>query len=183
MTDDSSKIIRAFTKEPNIMLAEINTLNRKIDVYKEKYEEARSELSENEIALRALAKNIDRIKFNTQKEILKRISSEVFPLLSELKNEKISDKIRAKLGVITTRLKMILPIPSNPYSLLVLLSPMEVRVASMIKDGYKSNDIASLLNISVHTVKTHRRNIRKKLQLANKPIDLSSYLKNVFMRE
>jgi DNA-binding CsgD family transcriptional regulator len=183
MTAESSEKIILFDKKQNTSLIEKNALKRNIHKYKEKLEEARKELSENEITFRTLAKNIDRIKLNTQKEISKRISSEVFPLLSELKSDKISDKTRAKLEVIITRLNMIMPIPSNPYRLLTSLSPMEVRIASMIKDGYKSRDIASLLCISLDTVKTHRRNIRLKLKLSNKPISLSSYLKNIHCME
>jgi DNA-binding CsgD family transcriptional regulator/FtsZ-binding cell division protein ZapB len=179
MKNDFSEILRAFAKEPNNAMEEITTLRREIDVYKEKYEETRRELSESEIALEALTKNFIRIKFDNQNELAKRIASEVLPLLNELTTDKISDKTQAKLEVIATRLKMIMPSPSNPYSILKLLSPMEVRIASMITDGYKSKEIASLLNISLDTVKTHRRGIRKKLKLNNKQIGLSSYLRTI----
>ena len=181
-TKSSEKII-SFEGKQNFSLKEIHALKQKVNNYEEKLKEVEKELSENEITLHTLAKNIDRIKLNTQKKILKRISSEVFPLLNELKSDKISDKTRAKLEIITTRLKMIMPIPSNPYRVLTSLSPMEVRIASMIKDGYKSRDIASLLCISLDTVKTHRRNIRLKLELNNKPISLSSYLNNILCTE
>jgi DNA-binding CsgD family transcriptional regulator len=54
---------------------------------------------------------------------------------------------------------------------------MELRVAMMIKKGFSSEEIARLLNVSPHTVKTHRRSIRKKLNIKNSSINLSSYLK------
>jgi DNA-binding CsgD family transcriptional regulator len=54
---------------------------------------------------------------------------------------------------------------------------MELRVAVMIKGGFGSEDIARLLYLSPHTVKTHRRSIRKKLGIRNSKINLSSFLK------
>jgi DNA-binding CsgD family transcriptional regulator len=180
MKANSSEITKKTTQKPNNYLKELNILGRELKLNKEKLEEARRELSESEIALETLARNFDQIKYETQKELVKRISSEVFPLLDELKNDKIPDRIRAKLEVVTTRLKMIIPIPSNPHSTLIMLSPMEIRVASMVKDDYKSSEIADLLQISLSTVKTHRRSIRKKLRLRSGQIDLATYLKSIF---
>jgi DNA-binding CsgD family transcriptional regulator len=54
---------------------------------------------------------------------------------------------------------------------------MELRVAVMIKKGFSSEEIARLLHISPHTVKTHRKSIRRKLNLKNANINLASYLK------
>ena len=53
-------------------------------------------------------------------------------------------------------------------------SSSELRIASMIKNGLTSQEIADLLHISLDTVKTHRRGIRKKLNLNNSNINLSS---------
>jgi DNA-binding CsgD family transcriptional regulator len=47
----------------------------------------------------------------------------------------------------------------------------------MIKNGFTSKEIAHLLNISHHTVKTHRKSIRRKLNIKNADINLASYLK------
>jgi DNA-binding CsgD family transcriptional regulator len=42
-----------------------------------------------------------------------------------------------------------------------------------------SKEIARLLNIALHTVEKHRRMARKKLDLANKGINLHSYLNSL----
>ncbi len=75
---------------------------------------------------------------------------------------------------------MISSTPADPYCILLIFTPMEMRIASMIKDGYKSKDIASLQYISLETVKTHRRRIREKLGLTHRQVDLVSYLKSIF---
>ena len=60
-----------------------------------------------------------------------------------------------------------------------VLSVSETRVAVMIKNGLSSQAIARELNISLDTVKTHRRNIRRKFNIQNESINLTGYLKSI----
>ena len=55
----------------------------------------------------------------------------------------------------------------NDIKIALALSTTELRVASLIKNGMPNQEIAKHLYITVSTVKTHRRNIRKKLDLHN----------------
>jgi DNA-binding CsgD family transcriptional regulator len=48
----------------------------------------------------------------------------------------------------------------------------------MIKNGMTTDQIAQHLHISPDTVKTHRRNIRRKLDIVGKKNDLASYLRD-----
>ena len=59
------------------------------------------------------------------------------------------------------------------------LTTTEARVASLIKIGMNSEKIAERLFISMDTVKTHRKNIRKKLKITNSQTDLREYLLNL----
>jgi DNA-binding NarL/FixJ family response regulator len=61
----------------------------------------------------------------------------------------------------------------------VPLSASEARVALMIKAGMKNADIAAQLYISPETVKTHRKNIRKKLGLQGSGTNLHAYLQTL----
>ena len=47
------------------------------------------------------------------------------------------------------------------------LSPREVQVLNLIGTGKLSKEIAGILNISVHTVNTHRQRIIEKLDVGN----------------
>jgi len=58
------------------------------------------------------------------------------------------------------------------------LSTTELRIASMIKNGMSSEEIAEYLYISSFTIKTHRRNIRRKLNLQNSGVNLRAYLES-----
>jgi PAS domain S-box-containing protein len=56
------------------------------------------------------------------------------------------------------------------------LTPREIEISNMIKNGLTSKEIAVALNISPQTVNLRRKIIRKKLKITNKKINLSSYL-------
>lgn len=56
------------------------------------------------------------------------------------------------------------------------LSFREMKIATMIKNGMTTDRIAEQLHIAPDTVKTHRRNIRKKLGLVGDKCDLASFL-------
>ncbi len=59
----------------------------------------------------------------------------------------------------------------------IKLSPREVEIANLIKSGVSSKEICNMLNISFKTVETHRNKIRRKLDILNKDINLTTYLK------
>jgi two-component system, NarL family, invasion response regulator UvrY len=47
------------------------------------------------------------------------------------------------------------------------LSSREMEIVKLIKNGFSSKEISSLINISIRTVEVHRRNILQKLKLRN----------------
>jgi DNA-binding CsgD family transcriptional regulator len=79
--------------------------------------------------------------------------------------------------VLAAYLNDLTPKMAKGHNIIISLSSMELRVAMMIKKGFTTNEIAKLMCISPYTVKTHRRNIRKKLNIKNSDINLASYLK------
>jgi DNA-binding CsgD family transcriptional regulator len=57
------------------------------------------------------------------------------------------------------------------------LTGREKKILSMICSGMKTGQIAESLHLSPYTIKTHRRNIRKKLDLVGKQKNLATYFK------
>ncbi|UCH81269.1 MAG: helix-turn-helix transcriptional regulator [Nitrospiraceae bacterium] len=60
------------------------------------------------------------------------------------------------------------------------LTPSEIQICNMIKNGLSTKEIANLRGLSDSTIHRHRENIRKKLNLINKDINLITYL-NTYM--
>ena len=59
------------------------------------------------------------------------------------------------------------------------LTSREIEICDMIKNGLTNKEISRLLNISLATIERHRANIRKKLGIIKKDINLSSFLKTL----
>lgn len=74
---------------------------------------------------------------------------------------------------------MVSPFVTALSSRFLNLTPSEIRIAGLIKEGRASKEIADLLNLSVNTVLFHRYQIRCKLGLKNKKTNLQSYLKSL----
>ena len=68
------------------------------------------------------------------------------------------------------------PFGHNLSSSLVGLTPRELSVAALVKEGKASAQIAQILGMSDNAVAFHRQNIRRKLGLLKKNINLCSYL-------
>jgi DNA-binding NarL/FixJ family response regulator len=110
------------------------------------------------------------IKFNLEKIIL--------PNLEKLRDQLDNNRHQALCQIITTNLIDITKplLPATKSSLLNKLSPSELRVANLIKQGNNTKDIGQVLNLSSQTIATHRRNIRKKLGLTNQKENLFTVL-------
>jgi DNA-binding CsgD family transcriptional regulator len=167
------------TKVINAQRYEIDTLIEELEQYEDKIDQLQRGLEHKELDMAKQLKLVEKTRFDTEERLLKRISSEILPLLNEIMDEKITDRVRAKLSLVKTRLTMFIPSSSNTKNILSFLTPMEAQVASMVKSGYTSLNISNILNISLLTVKSHRLSIRRKLSLTNKEIDLSLYLQNI----
>ena len=135
------------------------------------------EIVDTNKALTLLARNIDKKRQETEARFARHVSSKIIPVIEALKNDKISPKHQIELDVILTSLKEITPGLNQNSGILFNLSPSELRIATMIKEGLTSPEIARLLNISLDTVKSHRRSIRKKLNINKSHINLISYLR------
>jgi len=61
------------------------------------------------------------------------------------------------------------------------LSPKEIEICNMIKQGHTSKEIADLLNSSIRTIDNHRNHIRKKLKISKENTDLAAFLKSMEM--
>lgn len=56
------------------------------------------------------------------------------------------------------------------------LTPREIEVCNLVKNGLSNKEIARMLKIALHTVEKHRRTVRKKLGITSKGINLQTHL-------
>jgi DNA-binding CsgD family transcriptional regulator len=84
--------------------------------------------------------------------------------ITELFNEHHSMQV---LGVLQTNNRMIEFLPDSEIELTIKLSQRELEIIQLISIGLTSIEISEKLLLSINTIKTHRRNILKKLQVKN----------------
>lgn len=63
------------------------------------------------------------------------------------------------------------------------LTPTETAICAMIRNGLRTKEIARLRGLSPATVNRHREHIRNKLGLANRPMNLTTWLHNLSLDE
>ncbi len=141
------------------------------------------ELVKTNTALSVLAKNIDRRRDELETKIAQVVSAKLLPIIDELRDDRLPVKTQSKLDMLRVLLRDLTGDGPKGHEVIVTLSSTELRVALMINNGFSSEQIARVLNTSPHTIKTHRRSIRKKLKLQNSEVNLTSYLRSKFGME
>jgi PAS domain S-box-containing protein len=134
-------------------------------------------LEETNTALKVLLKKRDGDKAELEEKIMGNLNQLIEPYLDKLKNTNLNERQKTFLDIVESNLKDI----ASPFLRTLAgqhsrLTPTEIQVAGLIKQGKNTKDIAETMNLSWKTIKTHRRNIRSKLGLNNKRTNLRAYL-------
>jgi len=142
--------------------------------------EQKQSLEEANIAMKVLLKQREEDKLELEKKVLNNVKDLVLPYVEKLKNSRLKAKDRTLVEIIDTHLKDIIsPLLQRFANASILLTPQEMQVASLVKDGKTSKEIADVLNVSETTVNFHRKNLRVKFGLTNKRTNLRSYLLSI----
>ena len=158
---------------------ELQRKNNELLVYKSKLEKVNKELLDTNRAIALLAAKLHKKRREVENTLDKAINSQIMPIVEDLRKAKDWEKLQADLDILTANLQTLTTDLTGSINLMGALSQTEVRIATMIKNGLTSQEIADKLFISLHTTKTHRRNIRKKLNIKHSRINLASYLQSV----
>ena len=148
-------------------------------LHKSKLEEVNKELFETNKAVTVLARNIERNRQDTELGMSHRISSKILPMIDELKGSNSLNSLKAGLEILSSHITALTDESKDTTNNISKLTLTEIKIATLIMNGFTSREIANKLFLSLHTVKTHRRNIRKKLNIRNLNVNLVSYLKTI----
>jgi DNA-binding NarL/FixJ family response regulator len=135
------------------------------------------ELEEINTALNVLLKRIEQDKKELEQKVLSNVKDLIFPYLKKLQNSRLKDNQTTYLNIIESNLNNIIaPFLHRLSSKYSDLTPSELQVAELVKEGRTNKEIAELLNSSIRAIEFHRSNLRKKLGLANRKANLRSHL-------
>ena len=152
--------------------------HRELWHHKSELEKGNRELADANKALTVLARNLDREKSAAVEKISVAARSRMLPILQGFQKDGAFEKYRTELNELVAALNEITSQLKDSADSMLSLSSSERRITAMIKNGLTGPQIADLLHISPDTVKTHRRNIRKKLGLTNSRTNLASFLQS-----
>ena len=135
------------------------------------------ELEESNIALKVLLKQREGDKSDLEQKVITNVKEMVLPYLEKLKRVNLKPKDKTVVDIIDSHLHDIIsPMMQKLANASIILTPQEIQVASLVKDGKASKEIAGILNVSETTVHFHRKNLRRKFGLSNSQTNLRSYL-------
>ena len=152
------------------------------DLAKTNYEleEKTVNLKEANTALKVLLKRREEDQNEVEEKILANVNDLIMPLMDTIKGTKLDERQKTWLDILETNLKDIIsPFSRGMSSKYWRLTPNEFQVASFIKNGKTTKEIAELLHVATSTINTHRDNIRKKLGIKNRKINLKAYLSDL----
>jgi len=159
-----------------------STLKKEIGNRKLMEEKLKSQwelIDQKDKALKELINQVQKEKDLLKKNVTLNIDKLIQPLINQLRTNKSSEEMKC-LSLLEGTLKEITsPFGKVVSNKMLKLTPKEIEICNMIKNGLSSKDIGNLLFISASTVERHRNNIRKKLNLTREKINLVTYLNNI----
>ncbi len=152
-------------------------VTEKLQQKQEELQAKAERLTEMNIALKVFLEQRDQEKKSLEDQVSESINGLIIPYLNKIRASNLNKLQMEYIHILESNLKEIVkPFNHRLSGKLMHLSPSETRVANYVKQGYRIKEIAAKLNISMRTVEFHRDNIRKKLGLKNKKINLKTYL-------
>jgi PAS domain S-box-containing protein len=139
--------------------------------------ESAENLSEVNSALKALLRQRDEDRKEFEEAVLLNVKNLILPYFEKLRGSKLENNQKTWLDILETQLREI----TSPFTRKLTfqqmnLTPTEIRVAAMVKDGKTTKEIAEILGSSEKSISVHRNHIRSKLGLHGKRVNLEAYL-------
>jgi DNA-binding NarL/FixJ family response regulator len=156
-------------EEVKLRTAELDNANRSLEA--------------KNVALHEVLQSIEAERKKVGKQVQKNVERVILPQLRTL-NQGLSRQQQRALEQIQHGLEEIVsPFIDKVSRDVASLTSTELRVCAFIKRGLAVKEIAELEHLSPETVSAHRRNIRRKLGIANQKVNLTTYLQTVFHPE
>ena len=134
-------------------------------------------LAESNIALKVLLDHRQKDRIHLEENMLSNVRVLILPYIQQLMETRLGKRERTMVEIIEERLNEITsPFLNRLNGLNTILTPQEIKVATMVREGRSSAEIADVLQISVSAIDFHRKQVRKKLGLTGAATNLRSYL-------
>ena len=162
---------------------EISSRKKAETALKERGTELKSKtinLEEANNALKILLKRRDEDKIEFEEKVVSNVNELIMPYFDKLKQTKTSEKQKGYLRILESNINDIVsPFAYHLSAKFLKLTPTEIQVSNLIKQGKTTKEIADIMNLATSTIDFHRNNIRDKIGIKNKKTNLRTYLLSI----
>lgn len=162
-----------------ILMNHYQHLQYQVHTTQTELEQSRLDAADVTTALNVLLKQRNNDLAETRAALSYEAERTVLPFLSMLKKGTRDKNEHRLIDIVEANLKHILESYGSSASLTSAyqkLTPVEIQVATLVRQGLPTKVIADSLKLAPGTVSIHRKHIRKKLGLDKKSLNLYSYL-------
>ncbi len=150
---------------------------RELEKHQRELEFQARSLEDANTALKVLLGQRERDKQELEESFAANVREIVHPYLEKLASSRLDERQQAWLAIAKTHLdKLASPFLKRLSSLTAQLTPREIEVALLVREGKRNKEIAEILGCSVAVVDFHRKNVRKKLGLTGRKANLRTHL-------
>ena len=137
-------------------------------------------LEEDNTALKVLLRHREEDKETLEEQVLVNVRKMVLPYIENLKHLQLNEKQMTQVRIIDENLrKIVSPFLRRLTSSYLDLTPREIEVANLVKEGKTTKEITDVLNISATAVDFHRKNLRAKFGIKSKKTNLMAFLSSL----
>jgi len=138
----------------------------------------RQALQEANTALRILLSRIEQEKQEIHGDIKTNVEKILMPILHALASQLSPAQVKY-VEMLQNNLEEI----SSPFISKLSLSyhsmtPTEIAICNMIRNGMRTKEIAEMRGVSEATINRHREKIRRKLKITNQDVNLATFLQS-----
>jgi DNA-binding NarL/FixJ family response regulator len=136
------------------------------------------QLSEINKTIFVLTRKMETVRQEIKEQTVSQVRLLLLSCLARMRETQEAKPYEPQLNKLIQCIEQVDTIPSTSTSSIgtsTILTSQEQRIVSMIQHGMTNDDIAKRLHVAPTTVKTHRRNIRKKLGITGAKNRLRTY--------
>jgi DNA-binding CsgD family transcriptional regulator len=143
----------------------------------------REALQESNTALRTVLARIAQEKQEIHQDIKMNVDKILMPILHAMALQ-LSPTQKKYVEMLQTNLEEI----TSPFISQLSLSyhamtPTEIAICNMIRNGMRTKEIAEMRSVSEATINRHREKIRRKLKITNQDVNLTTFLQSSMWEE
>jgi DNA-binding CsgD family transcriptional regulator len=143
----------------------------------------RKALQESNNALRIVLARIEQEKQGIHRDIKMNVEKILMPILHALALQLPPAQIRYVEMLQTNLEEITSPFISQLSRSYHSMTPTEIAICNMIRNGMRTKEIADMRGVSEATVNRHREKIRRKLKITNQDINLATFLQSSMWEE